>query len=249
MTTRQVARHRSDARPVTPISDFADTAQFRAISSRGVAVASATGLALTAAVASTATAESLPSVLPQAPSGDFVSNLQVTDSATLVSLDIKWDSGDEFAVKVEEPDLEPEPVVVEAATRDYDRNDQSEAVDEYVSTPPPAASASGVVATALQYVGYPYVYGASGPNAFDCSGFTQYIFGLHGIALPRTSYDQGGAGTIVSAADAQPGDLVILNGGGHVAIYMGDGQIVHASTPATGVKISGLYGSYYFVRI
>ena len=98
------------------------------------------------------------------------------------------------------------------------------------------------------FVGYPYVYGGSSPSGFDCSGFVQYVFAQHGIGLPRTSGEQGRAGTQIPASEAQPGDLVVW-GESHIAIYIGDGMIVHASTPATGVKVSSLYGSYYFSRV
>ena len=70
----------------------------------------------------------------------------------------------------------------------------------------------------------------------DCSGFVQSVYANFGVSLPRTSYEQQNAGTEVSYADAQPGDLICY--GGHVAIYMGNGQIVHASNSRDGIKIS-----------
>ena len=70
----------------------------------------------------------------------------------------------------------------------------------------------------------------------DCSGFTQSVYANFGVSLPRTSYEQQNAGTEVSYADAQPGDLICY--GGHVAIYMGNGRIVHASNSVDGIKIS-----------
>lgn len=107
---------------------------------------------------------------------------------------------------------------------------------------------NSIVETALKYVGYPYVWAANGPNAFDCSGLVQYVYGLHGIKLPRVSGDQGLAGTRISASEAKPGDLVVW-GYSHIAIYLGDGKIVHAATPETGVVVGNLYGDYYFSRI
>ncbi|MCQ2500778.1 MAG: NlpC/P60 family protein [Lachnospiraceae bacterium] len=71
----------------------------------------------------------------------------------------------------------------------------------------------------------------------DCSGFTQQVYGAFGISLPRTSGSQHGVGYAVSYAEAQPGDLICYSG--HVAIYMGGGQIVHASNEITGITISG----------
>ncbi len=239
-------RHRSALKTSTPLTDITDTFVAGAFGKKSVAAASVTGLAITAAVAGTATANPLPTTVPSAPSNDFVSNLSATDSATLVSLDVAWEPGDEVAATAAEPVVEEvvEPVV-ETASRDYER-EQVQEEPAYGAVPP--ARAGSIAATALQYVGFPYVYGAAGPSAFDCSGFVQYVFGLHGIGMPRMSGDQGRAGTPIPASEAQPGDLVVW-GESHIAIYLGDGMIVHASTPATGVKVSGLYGSYYFSRI
>ncbi|MCR4740243.1 MAG: C40 family peptidase [Lachnospiraceae bacterium] len=101
---------------------------------------------------------------------------------------------------------------------------------------------------ALQYVGYPYVSGGTSlTEGCDCSGFTSAVFANFGISLPRTSYSQSTAGREVSYASAQPGDIIYY--GGHVGIYIGNGQIVHASTAATGIKISNaLYRSIITVR-
>ena len=81
-----------------------------------------------------------------------------------------------------------------------------------------------------------YGGGTSLTNGADCSGFVQSVYSNFGVSLPRTSYEQQNAGTEVSYADAQPGDLICY--GGHVAIYMGNGQIVHASNSRDGIKIS-----------
>ena len=96
---------------------------------------------------------------------------------------------------------------------------------------------SSIVDYALQFVGNPYVWGGTSlTNGADCSGFTQSVYAQFGYSLPRTSYEQQNWGTEVSYADAQPGDLICY--GGHVAIYMGNGQIVHASNSQDGIKIS-----------
>ena len=104
-----------------------------------------------------------------------------------------------------------------------------------------------VVETAKKYIGYSYKYGASGPTSFDCSGFTSYIFKQHGISLNRTAAGQYSNGVAVSRANLQPGDLVMFGKSGinHVAIYIGGGQIIHASTPSTGVRIDSLSTGYY----
>lgn len=90
----------------------------------------------------------------------------------------------------------------------------------------------------LQFVGNPYVYGGTSlTNGADCSGFVQSVYRNFGINLPRTSGEQGACGSAVaSLAEAQPGDLIWYSG--HIGIYIGNGQIVHASSAKTGIKVS-----------
>ena len=100
-----------------------------------------------------------------------------------------------------------------------------------------SSGSSSIVDYATQFVGNPYVWGGTSlTGGADCSGFTQSVYAKFGYSLPRTSYEQQNWGTEVSYADAQPGDLICY--GGHVAIYMGNGQIVHASNSRDGIKIS-----------
>lgn len=113
--------------------------------------------------------------------------------------------------------------------------------EDYESSGSSSSSGSGagssVVDYATQFVGNPYVWGGTSlTDGADCSGFVQSVYANFGVSLPRTSYEQQNAGTEVSYADAQPGDLICY--GGHVAIYMGDGKIVHASNAKDGIKIS-----------
>lgn len=235
--SNKLPRHRSGAQTVTPFTDLADTLQNAAVGTRGVAIASATGVALTAVVSGAASADALPTTLPQTGNNDFVSNLTETNSATLVSLDIDWEPGDELAAVAEEPAPEPEPEVVEeeAASRDFDREEAQEAPQQ--ASAAPGATLGSVLATGSQFLGVPYVYGGSTPAGFDCSGFTSYVYGMHGVSLPRTSYGQAGVGVSVGVNGAQPGDLVIMNGGGHVGIYVGGGQVMHAPRPGKSVEV------------
>ena len=88
---------------------------------------------------------------------------------------------------------------------------------------------------ALQFVGNPYVYGGTSlTNGADCSGFTMSVFAHFGISLPHSSAGQRSVGRAVSYSEAQAGDLICYDG--HVAIYLGGGRIVHASTEKTGIK-------------
>lgn len=116
-----------------------------------------------------------------------------------------------------------------------------------------SASANGnaIAQYALQFVGYPYVYGGSSPSGFDCSGFVRYVCSQKGYSVNRTASAQMDNGTPVSYSQLQPGDLVFFNNGNsskratHVGIYIGNGQFVHASTSTTGVIISDMNSAYY----
>ena len=109
----------------------------------------------------------------------------------------------------------------------------------------PAAAASSAaqtaVNTALAQVGDRYVYGATGPNSFDCSGLTSFSYKAAGISLPRTSKAQSTFGAPVSKGNLQPGDLVFFYSPvSHVAMYIGNGQIVHALNSSKPVQVMNL---------
>lgn len=106
-----------------------------------------------------------------------------------------------------------------------------------------------VVETAKQYLGYKYVYGGSSPSTgFDCSGFTSYVFKLHGVSLSRTAAGQYSNGTGVEKANLQPGDLLMFGKSGinHVGIYLGGGMMIHAANPSRGVTTDTINSGYYF---
>jgi cell wall-associated NlpC family hydrolase len=115
----------------------------------------------------------------------------------------------------------------------------------------PAASASGgsIVDVARQYLGVPYVFGGASPSGFDCSGLVMYVYGQFGISLPHSSSAQGANGTQVAASDAKPGDLVVIDGGSHIGIYTGGGNMIDAPMPGRVVNERPIYTTnYYFVR-
>ena len=99
---------------------------------------------------------------------------------------------------------------------------------------------SSIASTGLRYVGNPYVYGGNSlTNGTDCSGFVHLIHAACGISTPRDSNSLAGGGRAVSESEILPGDVVCYYG--HVGIYIGNGQIVHASTPSSGIKVSNMY--------
>ncbi|WP_432094879.1 NlpC/P60 family protein [Streptomyces sp. bgisy100] len=112
-----------------------------------------------------------------------------------------------------------------------------------------SAKAAQALAFAKAQIGKPYVWGASGPNSFDCSGLTQAAWKSAGVSLPRTTWDQVKVGTRVATEDLKPGDLVFFYDDiSHVGIYAGNGQMVHAPKPGANVRTEAItympiYGS------
>ncbi|MFC8346178.1 NlpC/P60 family protein [Streptomyces sp. NPDC057280] len=107
------------------------------------------------------------------------------------------------------------------------------------NAPAPNSRASAAVSYAYSKLGSPYVWGATGPDAFDCSGLTQAAYRSAGISLPRTTYAQIDAGRRVSRSELQPGDLVFFYSAiSHVGIYIGNGQMIHAPNPTAPVRIA-----------
>jgi len=130
------------------------------------------------------------------------------------------------------------------------------------TTAPQSPSTSGVVAPpvtvpvvtgaghpaaasiALRYLGVPYVWGGASPRGFDCSGLVMYVYAQLGISLPHYTVAQWGATSHISLSQAQPGDLVFFDGLGHVGIYLGNNQFVHAPHTGTVVQVASLSGYY-----
>ena len=131
---------------------------------------------------------------------------------------------------------------------------ETEEEQEEESTASASSEGNDVVEFAKKYLGYKYVAGGSSPSTgFDCSGFTTYVFRNFGVSLNRSSKDQIKNGTAVSKSNLQPGDIVIFkNQGktaiGHVGIYIGNGNFIHAANKKEGVVITALSSSYYSQR-
>ncbi|MFE7955549.1 NlpC/P60 family protein [Streptomyces sp. NPDC057413] len=108
-----------------------------------------------------------------------------------------------------------------------------------VTAQAPDSRAAAAVAYAYSKLGSPYVWGATGPNAFDCSGLVQAAYRSAGVSLPRTTYAQIGAGRRVSRSELRPGDLVFFYSGiSHVGLYVGNGQMIHAPNPSAPVRLA-----------
>ena len=110
-----------------------------------------------------------------------------------------------------------------------------------------------IIAYARKFQGYRYVYGTNGPNTFDCSGFVQYVYKHFGYSLSRSSSTQANDGVAVSKSNLQPGDVLIFRDTsnsriGHVGLYIGGGEFIHASNSKTGVIISSLSSASYQKR-
>ena len=157
---------------------------------------------------------------------------KVKQAATLFKAKIKQQNAQIKKLEEEEAKKAAEEAAKASAGKSNSSNVDSSSI---ISGASGSAKGKDIANFACKYVGNPYVAGGTSlTNGADCSGFTFAIYKEFGISLPRTSTAQRGAGREVSLSDAQPGDIVCY--AGHVAIYIGGGRIVHASTPSTGIK-------------
>ena len=165
-----------------------------------------------------------------------------------------------------EPEPEPEPAPAQSSdsTEPSDSSDRgsstsrsterssdskkSEKKSDSVSVPD-GSKAEQVIAIAKQYVGVPYVYGGTTPSGWDCSGYIAFVYDKVGVNLPRTSGAQKAAGTVVSASEAKPGDLVFSPG--HIGIYAGNGMMYDAGSPSsnTSYRSHSWMGSVTYIRV
>lgn len=116
-------------------------------------------------------------------------------------------------------------------------------------TVPAPVVGSSIIETAYAYIGVPYVSYGSTPAGFDCSGFTSYVYALHGVSLPHSSTAQMAMGVAIPESEAQPGDLVILLGGGHVGLWVSPGVMIDAPVPGQFVGVRSIWGPATIIRV
>jgi cell wall-associated NlpC family hydrolase len=239
------------------LSDLADTATgtLAVVGRRSGVVIAASGLIFSAVAAPASAAPS--TMAPAAASAVDTSTLTAAARAALdtspvvsVPTNATWVLDDPVVKIVADPAPAPAPAAKPApkpAPVAASHSATPAAAAAGAGAVPASANGSAVIEIASRYVGVPYVWGAATPSGMDCSGFTSYVYAQFGITLPHSSAAQRNSGTVVSRADALPGDLMVTPG--HVAMYAGGDMLIDA-TPGKGVRFHTIYQTNpVFIRI
>jgi len=191
--------------------------------------------------------------------GDFQDQLYTDYATEAEALDLRLSATEKRAEQVatleeqlaeEKATIEERHGEAEALLERLEEEQREKLLAGDTSAVPTNVPASGRAAAAVEYamaqVGDSYVWGAAGPDAFDCSGFTMMAWAQAGVGLPHSSSAQYGSGTQVAQSDLQPGDLVFYYSPiSHVGMYIGNGMIVHAANPGAGVKVDSVNAMPY----
>ncbi|MEP7762819.1 C40 family peptidase [Sanguibacter sp. 25GB23B1] len=262
------AQHRSDQRARTPLTDLAASASTNAsvIGRRTALAAASSGLLVSLMGAAPASAAPVSTATSTVDLDALTTQARAaleTAPAVTTAVDASW-SVELTSITVTpapepEPVVEPEPEPAPAratTSRSAERvavgaTTVEEAAPVVEATPaaaPASANGSSIIDAASKLVGIPYASGGTTTSGFDCSGFTSYVFAQVGISLPRTSSAQAGVGTVVSRADAQPGDLIYSPG--HIAIYAGGNTQIDSPRPGKTIQFREIWQSNpTFIRV
>ncbi|MER5657593.1 NlpC/P60 family protein [Streptomyces sp. NPDC002131] len=175
---------------------------------------------------------------------DLLSKLTAEEKARLAAIEKK--KREQAAAKAAElarQQAAAEKAAKEKATEQGSSSGDTTGSSGSTATDPSYATKAGkALAFARTQIGKPYVWGATGPDSYDCSGLTQAAWKAAGVSLPRVTYDQVNAGTTVSLTDAKPGDLVFFYDDiSHVGLYIGNGMMIHAPKPGAYVREESIY--------
>lgn len=232
-------RHRARKRPSTPLTEFARsaTSQIGSVSRRSAAVAATSGVAIGLIGVGPAGADTDGATLAAVDTSAVVSAARAqlaTAPQVQAPADAQW-SSDVVVVSATKPRAAAARATTTSRT----------ATSSYV---PASVNGNAVLEIAAKYVGVPYVSGGASPSGFDCSGLVSYVYGQLGHSLPHRSSAYPSLGTQVTAANAQPGDVMWTPG--HVAIYAGGNLMIDANHPGGSVGFRTIWQSNpMFIRI
>lgn len=182
--------------------------------------------------------------LSNAPVVSVAPDAELSVEKTAVSV-VSADENEDYQAELAAVEAEE---AAEAAAAEAEEAAEAAAEEAASVDVPASAIGNSVISIASRYIGVPYVSGGSSPSGMDCSGFTKYVYAQLGIELPHSSSAQAGYGTVVSASEAQPGDLMWTPG--HVSIYAGGNTMIDASKPGTVVDFRTIWQSNpTFIRL
>lgn len=258
LSTHAAGRHRAAHRPITPLTPFSRiaAAQMGVFARKGAVAVAGSGVLLSVVAApadaavhttdtqalNTTTVDQLSKAAREALQAAPVVTVAPDAKISVESVTAEGVAPVEVTPAPKPKPAAPRHLAPELATIEPAATEPAAAADEdraESAAPAPSASGSAVVDIAMRYLGVPYQWGGSTPAGFDCSGFTQYVYAQAGISLPRSSSAQRYAGTVVSRAEAQPGDLIWSPG--HIGIYAGNGMQVEAPSPGKNVRYRSIW--------